>query len=78
VTTASAVLMDTRNGYVYGVAEASSRTTKMMGAWGSDGAIDESRRHTETDAFNKLTGEIERMWNGVARQYTTARPAGQS
>src|SRR5207248_2072656 len=33
VSTASAVLMDTRNGYVYGVSEATARGSKLMGAW---------------------------------------------
>jgi hypothetical protein len=69
VSTASAVLMDTRNGYIYGVSEATSRSTKLMGAWGSEGAIDESRRATEAEAFGKLVGEIEKMWGGVVKQF---------
>ncbi len=69
VSTASAVLLDTRNGYVYGVAEASSRSSKLMGAWGSTDTIDESRRQTETDAFTKLVGEVEKMWTGVLTQF---------
>jgi hypothetical protein len=50
----------------------------MMGAWGSDDAIDETRRHTEADAFNKLTGEVERMWNGVVMRYQTPRGGSAS
>jgi hypothetical protein len=69
VTTASAVLIDTRNGYVYGVSEATSRGSKLMGAWGSGDAIDESRRKTETEAFEKLVGEVEKTWSGVVRQF---------
>lgn len=69
VTTASAVLMDTRNGYVYGTCEATSRSTKMMGAWGSGAAIDESRLKNERSAFEKLEGEIEKMWVGVDQEY---------
>jgi hypothetical protein len=69
VTTASAILMDTRNGYVYGTCEATSRTTKMMGAWGSGGAIDETRLKNEREAFGKLESEIEKMWTGVDQQY---------
>ena len=72
VSTASAVLMDTRNGYIYGVSEATARSTKLMGAWGSDSAIDESRRATETDAFGKLVGEVEKMWGGVVKQFPSA------
>ena len=64
--------MDTRNGYIYGVSEATARSTKLMGAWGSDSAIDESRRATETDAFGKLVGEVEKMWGGVVKQFPSA------
>ena len=72
ITTASAVLMDTRNGYIYGVSEATARSTKLMGAWGSGSAVDESRRQTEAEAFEKLVGEVETMWTGVVKQYGTA------
>jgi hypothetical protein len=68
VTTASAVLMDTRNGYVYGVCEATARTSKMMGAWGSSDAIDETRLKVEAQAFEKLVGEFEKTWTGVVRE----------
>jgi hypothetical protein len=73
VSTASAVLMDTRNGYIYGVSEATSRSSKLMGAWGSGDAIDEARRVTEGEAFEKLVGEVEKMWGGVVRQFPNAR-----
>jgi hypothetical protein len=43
-----------------------------MGAWGSEDAIDESRRKTEAEAFEKLVGEVETMWSGVVKQYGTA------
>lgn len=69
VSTASAVLMDTRNGYIYGVSEATTRSSKLMGAWGSGDAIDEARRGTEAEAFGKLVGEVEKMWGGVVRQF---------
>ena len=72
VSTASAVLMDTRNGYIYGVSEATSRASKLMGAWGSGSAVDECRRATEADAFNKLVGEVEKMWSGVVKQFPSA------
>ena len=74
VSTASAVLLDTRNGYVYGVSEATARTTKLMGAWGSSDAIDESRRKTEAEAFEKLVGEVEKMWGGVVKQFAASTP----
>src|SRR5258706_577198 len=43
VCTASAVLMDTRNGYIYGVAEATDRGTQLTSAWTSGSAVDQAR-----------------------------------
>jgi hypothetical protein len=73
VSTASAVLMDTRNGYIYGVCEGTERASKTMGAWGSEDAIDESRRKTEAAAFEKLVGEVEKMWGGVVSEFQGGR-----
>lgn len=69
VTTASAVLMDTRNGYVYGVDEATEQKDGLATAWNTDQAVDESRLKTEEAAFNKLVGEFEKTWVGVVKQY---------
>ena len=77
VTTASAVIMDTRNGYIYGVCEATTRASKMIGAWGSGDAIDETRRKTEAAAFEKLIGEIEKTWGGVLKQFDTAKSSAR-
>jgi hypothetical protein len=68
-TTASAVLMDTRNGYVYGVAEASADHDQFANTWTTEEAVDQSRLKTEAEAFQKLVGELERTWTGVVRQY---------
>jgi len=80
VTTASAVLVDTRNGYLYGAAEATEKRDGLSNAWFSEAAIDGSRRDTETAAFEKLVGELETTWTGVVKQYAgagTTRPAAQ-
>ena len=74
VTTASAVLMDTRNGYVYGLAEASDSYNRLASAWTSEDAIDAARITTESAAFEKLVGELEKTWEDVVARY--ARPAG--
>jgi hypothetical protein len=69
ITTASAVLMDTRNGYIYGLAEATQNENRMTNSWQNDVAIDETRRATETSAFDKLVGELENTWRGVLNTY---------
>lgn len=68
-STASAVLMDTRNGYIYGAAEGTSRDTQMTSAWTSNNAVDETRRRVESAAFEKLVSALEKTWAGVVRTY---------
>ncbi len=68
VTTASAVLMDTRNGYIYGLAEASVQRKGLATAWNTTSAIDGDRKKTETEAFDKLVDNLEGMWTGVVKE----------
>ena len=68
-STASAALLDTRTGYVYGLAESTSHTSQLANSWTSSAAVDQSRRRAERRAFEDLLGEIEGMWAGVANDY---------
>lgn len=72
-TTASAVLMDTRNGYIYGLAEATDSYNRLASGWTSKDAIDAARLKTEAAAFEKLVGELEKTWAGVIARH--AKPA---
>jgi len=69
VTTASAVLLDTRNGFVYGVSEASAKHEGLATAWNTASAIDGDRKRTETEAFDKLVTQLEQMWTGVVADF---------
>jgi hypothetical protein len=71
VCTASALLMDTRNGYLYGLAEATDRQDQLASAWTSGAAVDQARRRTETKAFSKLVAELEKTWAGVVQTYAS-------
>lgn len=71
-STASAALVDTRSGYIYGLAEATHKTDQMANAWTTEEAVEQSRRRAEGKALEKLAGEIEVMWTGVAREYGPA------
>jgi hypothetical protein len=73
-TTASALLMDTRNGFLYGLAEATAQNERFTNDWQNEVAIDETRRATETAAFEKLVGELETTWQNVVATY--ASPPG--
>ena len=61
-TTASAVLLDVRTGYVYGACESTARRKQLASAWTSRDAVDHSRRKTEREAFEQLLGGFEEMW----------------
>lgn len=76
VTTASAVLMDTRNGYVYGVAEASAKRSGLATSWNTSDAIDGDRKRTEEEAFAKMADELQVMWKGVYGELGPNSPRG--
>lgn len=77
VCTASAVLLDTHNGFVYGVAEATDKSSQIASAWTSGAAVDDTRKRTEAAAFEKLVGELEKTWGGVIRTYAAPNGAVQ-
>jgi hypothetical protein len=61
-TTASALLMDTRSGYLYGAFETNAGTTRSASAWGSREAADTARLETEQAAFGKLIDAVVQSW----------------
>lgn len=75
-TTASAALLDTRNGYVYGLAEATAQQEQGANTWNTRDKIDEARRATESQAFAGLIDNFERTWAGVLKRY--AQPAAEA
>jgi len=75
ICTASAVLLDTRNGYVYGVAEATADQKQLASAWTNAAAVDQARRRVEAKAFEKLVGQTEKTWQGVVTNLTAASSA---
>lgn len=72
--TASAVLIDTRNGFLYGTVEATESGSQLTSAWTSTAAVDDTRKRTESAAFEKLVGQLETTWGNIVRTY--AAPAG--
>lgn len=69
ISTASAVLLDTRNGYLYGYAEATERQDQLANGWGADATLDDARRRTESKAFEKLVGQLEKTWVTIDKTY---------
>ena len=67
--TASAALMDTRSGYVYGLAEATKEHEELQNAWKTDDEIDRTRRDVEGKAFAALVGDVQKTWDDVVKEY---------
>jgi hypothetical protein len=72
ISTASAVLVDTRNGYLYSYAEATEKTNQLTSGWTSEPAADTARRRAEEKAFDKLTHELEGGWGRVVKTFAPA------
>jgi len=72
-TTASVALFDVQTEYLYGLAEATSNDHKKSNAWKKEDEVDNLRLATEKKAFEKLIGEIEKMWAGVMQEYAAAK-----
>ncbi len=68
-TTASALVLDVRTGFVYGVCEATSQQKQLASAWTSDDAVDATRLKTERAAFEELLGKIEEVWHKIREQH---------
>lgn len=66
---ASAVLIDTRTGYVYGALEELDSRSGLTIAWGSDQAIDNACKKAEREALNKLLAAFPPFWAKVYQRH---------
>jgi hypothetical protein len=69
VTTCSALLIDTRTGYIYSAYEVTERAETFSTSWGSRDSADEARRKNEQDAFKKLIDEFATTWTKVLERH---------
>lgn len=74
-STVSSALIDTRSGYIYGLAEATVKEDQLANVWTTREAIDQSRRRAERKAFAAMVVQLERTWTDVVAQYATPAPA---
>jgi hypothetical protein len=65
-STCSVALIDTRTGYIYGVAEWSAEEDQRSGVWNQRDAIDKARMRAERGAFVGAVGEVEKLWAGIS------------
>lgn len=68
-STASALFTDVRTGFIYGVAEATTKVSGLTNVWGSRSTIDRKRIEAEQGAFDQLVSQASVTWAGIARQY---------
>ena len=73
-STASALVLDTQTGYIYATVEGSAHHRQVANAWTTEEAADESRRHAEREAFDKLLNELEQTWSLVVARYEMPSP----
>ena len=73
-STVSAALLDTRNGYIYGLAEGTASHRQLANTWTTERAVDQSRLRADREAFEKMLDEFGRTWKGVVETYASTGP----
>ena len=68
-TTISAIVMDTRTGYIYGIAEETARKEQTAAALTTQNAFDQLRQKTERQAFELFLDEFEVLWKNILSRY---------
>ena len=68
-STASALFIDVRTGFIYGVAEATAKADGLTNVWSSRSTIDKKRVEAEQQAFDGLMIQSAKTWSGIATQF---------
>ncbi|TAK96997.1 MAG: hypothetical protein EPO07_13925 [Verrucomicrobia bacterium] len=66
--TASALVIDTRTGFIYGALETNEKKDVMGNNLISLDAVDHARRDVEKAAFKSLVGEFEKTWPAIVER----------
>jgi len=65
---ASALLIDTRTGFIYAALEANEKRQTTTNAWESGETADRARRDAERTAFKGLVSELEKNWPQIVER----------
>jgi hypothetical protein len=68
-STCALAFMDTRTGYIYGVAESTAKEEQRSDLWNTQEAIERSRARAERAAFIAALGEAEKLWGSIVSRY---------
>lgn len=67
-STASALFVDVRTGFVYGVVEATAKQSGLTNAWSSTDTVDRKRVAAEQEAIDLLLTEAQATWSRIVAQ----------
>lgn len=68
-STASALFYDVRTGFVYGLAESTAQESQRANLWGTQDAIDRTRRAAEKKSFEQLIDELTKTWGAIVKEH---------
>lgn len=67
--TASALLVDVRTGFIYGLAESTAKAKQLTNAWSSADTVDNQRLAAEREAFHDLVQAMGSTWQQIVANY---------
>lgn len=70
-TTASAMIVDVRTGYIYGLSEFTARESRGATVWSKDDAADACRIKAEAKAFDGLVTQMTQTWAGIVATHAS-------
>jgi hypothetical protein len=76
-STCAVAFIDTRTGYVYGIAESTANEEQRSDVWNKEEAIEKARAKAERTAFTQALGDVEKLWGQIAARATANRGAGR-
>jgi hypothetical protein len=65
---ASALVVDTRTGFIYAALEANEKRRLTSNVWESNESADRARLDAEKAAFKSLIGEFEKSWPRIVER----------
>jgi len=76
-STCALAFIDTRTGFIYGVAESTANEEQRSDLWNKEEAIEKARAKAERAAFVAALGEAEKLWGSIRSRYG-GKPLGGS
>jgi hypothetical protein len=74
-STCALAFIDTRTGFIYGVAESTASEEQRSDMWNKEEAIEKARAKAERAAFTAALAEAEKLWGSITARYG-GKPVG--